>query len=132
MKKRLVIFGAILLAAVLLYSLTYIPRHITNLTPSDISKITVFDGGKGFEVEIKEKADIAHIIQNLNSVTFQKDKPSLGYMGYSFNMTIYNDKGKAVKELIINSADTIRSKGFFYTAKNQAIDYDYIAGFFEE
>ena len=47
-------------------------------------------------------------------------------MGYSLRTTIYDNKGKSIKELIINSNDTIKYKGFFYTSVSNSIDYDYI------
>ncbi|RSD28525.1 hypothetical protein EJA10_04725 [Mesobacillus subterraneus] len=108
------------------YGCTYIPHKIVNIAPEEVSKIHIFDGTTGYEAEITDKAQILHIINNLNGVTFQKDKSALGYLGYSFNTTIFNQDGKVVNEFIINSNDTIRYKGFFYTAKNQTVDYDYI------
>lgn len=66
------------------------------------------------------------MINNLNEVTFQKGKPSFGYLGYSFRTIIFDDKGKKIKELTINSNDTIRYNGFFYTSVDNTIDYDYI------
>lgn len=110
----------------LLFSFTFIPHKLVNITQSDISKIKVFDGNTGYQVEITDRKDINHIIHNLNGVTFKKGKPSFMYMGYSFRTTIFDHKGKPIKELTINSSDTIRYKGFFYTSTNKNIDYDYI------
>ncbi|WP_285858593.1 hypothetical protein [Neobacillus niacini] len=110
----------------LLFSFTFIPHKLVNITPSDVSKIKVFDGNTGYQVEITDRKHINHIINNLNGVTFKKGKPSFMYMGYSFRTTIFDHKGKPIKELTINSSDTIRYKGFFYTSTNKNIDYDYI------
>jgi hypothetical protein len=106
--------------------LTYIPHKIISIDPSNISKITVFDGNSGNEVEITDATDINHIIGNLNEVTFQKGKPSFGYSGFSFRTAIFDDNGKKITELTINSKDTIRHKGFFYTSVDKLIDYNYI------
>ncbi|OLS40435.1 hypothetical protein [Bacillus sp. MRMR6] len=108
------------------FGLTYIPHQVVNIHPSEVSKITVFDGNTGYDMEITHQSDIQHMINNLNKVTFQKGKPSVGYMGFSFSTAIYNHKGKVIKELIINSPETIRYKGFFYKDKNHSIDYEYI------
>jgi hypothetical protein len=124
--KKTLIFVGILAALALLYGLTYIPHTIVNIKPDKVSSIKIFDGNTGFETEITDKIAIQYIINNLNDVTFQKDKWAFLYMGYSFRTTIYNDQGKPVKQLIINSADTIRYKGFFYKAKGNQIDYEYI------
>ena len=45
-------------------------------------------------MEITDESNIKHIINNLNEVTFQKGKSSFGYMGFSFNTTIFDKKGK--------------------------------------
>ncbi|WP_236838875.1 hypothetical protein [Caldalkalibacillus salinus] len=113
-------------ALFLIFALTFVPHKVVNLDPNHVSKITVFDGNTGHEIEITEESDINHIINNLNGVTFQKGKPSFGVMGYRFRTTIFDDEGKKIKELTINSDATIRYKGFFHTSVNHAIDYDYI------
>ncbi len=124
--KKGIIILAIPILLVLMFALTYIPHKVVDIDPSNVAKIIVFDGNTGYEMEITEEIEIEHIIDNLNDVTFQKGKSSFGYMGYSFNTTIIDKKGKTIKELIINSSDTIRYKGFFYKSVDNPIDYDYI------
>lgn len=126
MKKRKWIIITVPLVLLLMFALTYIPHKVVSIDPSIVSKITVFDGNTGYEIEITDVNDITKIINNLSEVTFQKGKPSFGYMGYSLRTTIFDTKGKTIKELIINSNDTIRYKGFFYTSVENSIDYDYI------
>ena len=130
MKKRvsikyILIFVPIVIA--LLYSLTYIPHKVISISTNEVAKITIFDGQNGNEVIIEDRANINHIINNLNVVKFKKGKLSIMYMGYSYKTTIYNNKGKVVEELIINSSDLIRYKGFFYTATNNKVDFDYLS-----
>ncbi|MBD8069704.1 hypothetical protein [Bacillus sp. PS06] len=114
------------LTVFLFIALTYIPEKILEIDASSVSKITVFDGNTGNEIEVTDESDIKHIINNLNKVTFQKGKPSIGYMGYSFRTTIFDTDGKVKKEMIINSDSLIRYKGFFYTSVDYLIDYEYI------
>ncbi|MDR4886758.1 hypothetical protein RGU12_04220 [Fredinandcohnia sp. QZ13] len=114
------------LLLVLLYSFTYVPHKLFDIHPSDVSKIHIVDGNSGFRFDITSEEEIHRIIKNLNEVTFKKGKPSVGYMGYRFNTTIYNKKGEPIKELIINSNDTIRYKGFFYTTTDIPLEYDFI------
>lgn len=121
-----IVIIAIPLMLLLIFALTYIPHKVVNIDASKVSKIVVFDGNTGYEVEITEESHINHIINNLNGVTFQKGKSSFGYMGYSFNTTIFDKDGRAIKEIIINSKDMIRYKGFFYSTVDHTIDYDYI------
>ncbi|MRH41445.1 hypothetical protein GH741_02000 [Aquibacillus halophilus] len=108
------------------FGTTFIPHKVVSIDPSNVSKITIFDGNTGYDTEITNKTDINHIVRNLNEVTFQKGKPSFLYMGYSFRTTIFDDKGKSIKKLTINSNDTIRYKGFFYTSIDNLLEYDYI------
>jgi len=126
LKKRKWIIIAIPLVLLLLFALTYIPHKVVNIEASKVSEITVLDGNTGNKIEVTNITDIDHIINNLNGVTFQKGKSAFGYKGYSFRTTIYDEKGKSIRELIINSNDTIIYKGFFYTVENNSIDYDYI------
>ncbi|MGZ9583747.1 hypothetical protein [Paenibacillus marinisediminis] len=132
-KKRIRMF--LLLAPlflVLFYGLTYIPHELIKFKPTEVSRISVFDGNTGYQIEITDPIDIQHMINNLREVKFQKGKLSFGYMGYSFKTTIYNQKGKPIKKLTINSPDTIRYNGFFYTANENKIDYEYIKDLFKK
>lgn len=130
-KYKYAIF-AILLVLFLAFALTYIPHSIVNISPSDVSKIHVFDGTTGYELEITDKTYINHIINNLNDVTFQKGKLSFLSMGSSFRTTIYNQKGKEIKRLIINSSDSVKYRGFFRHSIDGLIDYDYIKNLFNK
>ncbi|TCI35699.1 MULTISPECIES: hypothetical protein [unclassified Exiguobacterium] len=108
----------------LLYATTYIPQRVITTSPSDVSRIHVFDGQSGYEVSLSERRDIDSIMRNLNDITFQKGKPSFGYMGYSYRVTLYDEDGDELDEFIINSETTLRYHGFFHTAKSGNIDYD--------
>lgn len=125
-KRKWSIIAVLLVVSLLLFALTYIPHKVVSIDVLKVSKITVLDGNTGYKIEINDINHIEHIINNLNGVTFRKGKSSFGYKGYSFRTTIYDKKGKPIMELLINSNDTIRYKGFFYTAENNSIDYSYI------
>ncbi|MFE8700803.1 hypothetical protein ACFYKX_09270 [Cytobacillus sp. FJAT-54145] len=127
-KRRWIKWGVIVVPVILIvvFALSFVPHKVVNVEPTNVSKITIFNGNSGDIVEITDKSHIHHIISNLNAVTFQKGKPSFGYLGFSFRTTIFNKEGKEIKELIINSSDTIRYNGFFYKSEDYAIDYDFI------
>jgi len=113
-----------------LYATTYIPKKIVTIEPSEVSKIEIFDGNQGEMITLDDAEHKENIILNLNDITFSKGKLSLGYSGYRFRVTIYDNTGKEYKELIINSDEKIRYNGFFYTVKSSSIDYDYIEHLF--
>ncbi len=129
-KHKLIISIVIIIGIMLIYLLTYIPHKIVNIDCTEVSKIEIFDGEQGKEITITNNNEIEHIISNLNNIKLQKGKCSIGYMGYRFNITIYKKNGKKYKELIINSNDTIRYKGFFYKDNLGNIDYDYLDNLF--
>jgi hypothetical protein len=110
----------------------YTPCSITNIAPSEVSKIKVFDGNTGKSITITDASDIEHIITNLNKVSLKKEKISLGYMGYSFRTTVYKDNSEVYKEFIINSSNTIRKDPFFYRDSSGSIDYKYIQKLFDK
>jgi len=124
-KFRILLIGIPILL-IIGFACTYIPHKIVNIEPSKVSKIAIFDGNSGDFFEVTARTDINHIINNLNDVTFQKGKASYGYLGYRFNTKIFDQEGELLKELIINSDDTIRYKGFFYQSVGSILPYDYI------
>jgi len=108
------------------------PTKIIDIEPSEISKITVFDGNTGNSITITGESYIGHIIDNLNNVSLKKYKVSVGYVGYSFRTTIYDDDNKVLEEFYINSDEIIRKDPFFYRDNQGRIDYDYIQDLFLE
>lgn len=128
MKKRKWIMIAIPVLLLLTFALTFVPHKVVDIDPARVSKIIVFNGNTGYEDIITGREEIKHIIANLNKVTFQKGKPSFGVMGYSFKTTFFDHSGDSIKQLTINSEDTIRYHGFFYRAVDDPIDYSYIEG----
>ena len=132
MKKRVAIFASI---AVILLGILIIwyntPIDLPDLDPNEVMEIEVFNGNTGNATHIADKSQIENIIDNLNSVKMKREKPSVGYMGYNFKITIYLSDGSVAggwNQFIINSSDTIRKDPFFYTVVEGNIDYDYIDG----
>ncbi len=103
-----------------------LPVSIIDIEPSEVSKITVFNGNTGDSITITDTDDINHIIHNLNGVSLKKYKVSVGYVGYSFRTTIYDNNDNIHEELYINSDEIIRKDPFFYRDRQGGIDYNYI------
>jgi hypothetical protein len=132
-KNKKVIIGILFVAAVVVGCLIWwnVPYTITDIDPSTVSKIEVFDGNTGKSLTIIDKNDIEYIITNLNSLSLNKEKLSLGYMGYSFKTKIFGDDGALYKEFIINSNAMIRKDPIIYRDSSKSIDYGYIQRLFE-
>ena len=106
-----------------------LPIKLLDLEPQNVMEITVFNGNTGKLTHITDEEEIEHIIENLNEVKIKRYKPSVGYSGYSFKMTIYLTDGNEAdgwNNFIINSEDTIRKDPFFYRVTEGSIDYEYI------
>lgn len=130
MKKKIVIVLSVILICLIGVIVWYnTPLGLTDLAPDEVMEIVVFNGNSGERTHISDEQQIQHIIQNLNDVEVKKSKPSVGYMGYSFKMTIYLSDGNEAdgwNNFIINSENTIRKDPFFYSVVSGEIDYDYI------
>ena len=131
MKKRTAIFASIAVIVVVIFAIWFNATiDLMNLDANEVTEIVVFNGNTGNATHIKDESQIENIINNLNDIKMKRWQPSVGYMGYSFNMTIYLSDGKKAggwNDFIINSSDTIRKDPFFYTVVEGSIDYDYIA-----
>lgn len=134
MKKQKLIGVLYAIVVIIIGSLIWwnVPCSLTNIEPSEVSKIEVFNGNTGKLITIIDIPDIEHIIKSLNTVSIKKEKISLGYMGYSFLTKIYNINGTVYKEFIINSNNTIRKDPFFYRDSSENIDFEYIEKLFDK
>jgi len=130
--KKLVAFILIpILLLALLWIWWLVPSKMIKINPQEVKKIEIFNGNNGKEILITERSEIEHIINNIKSISFKKEKISIGYMGYSFRTTIYKSNGSVYKTFIINSEDTIRRDPFFYRDSTGSIDYNFIKDLFE-
>ena len=132
-KAKTVIAVLVVLAAgfLLWYNL---PIKLLDLEPKNVMEITVFNGNTGKLTHITDEEEIENIIENLNDVKIKRYKPSVGYSGYSFKMTIYLTDGNEAdgwNNFIINSETSVREDPFFYRVTEGSIDYDYIESIIE-
>ena len=125
--KTVIAVLAVLAAGFLLWY--NLPIKLLELEPQNVMEIKVFNGNTGKLTHITDEEEIENIIENLNDVKIKRYKPSVGYSGYSFKMTIYLTDGNEAdgwNNFIINSEDTIRKDPFFYRVTEGNIDYEYI------
>ena len=128
-KKMIILLSAMLICLIGIIVWYNVSLNLTDLVPDEVMEIVVFNGNSGETTHITDEQQIQHIIQNLNDVTVKKWKPSVGYTGYSFKITIYLSDGNEAdgwNNFIINSEDTIRKDPFFYSVVTGKIDYNYI------
>lgn len=135
MKKKVPILLAVVLLLMLGVAMWYhAPIDLIDLDTDEVVEIVVFNGNSGNTTHIKDKGQIQHIIDNLNDVEVKRSKPSVGYTGYSFKMTIYLSDGNEAdgwNNFMINSDYNIRKDPFFYSVVKGKIDYNYIENIVE-
>lgn len=130
MKKISYMIVIFVLALTLCLIWWILPTKLIRINPQNVSKIVIFNGNNGNEIEITDRSEVEHIINNLKSISVKKEKISVGYMGYSYRTTIYQSNDRAYKSFIINSEDTIRKDPFFYKDRSRSIDYNFIKTLF--
>lgn len=119
MKKKLLPAVAILLLLVLAAILYFSPKTFgKNVSPSEVDRISVFDGSTGVGFTVTDPEDIRYIVENIQSCTMKRSGISLGRMGYLFQICYIDSSDKPVIPLFfISSENTIRKDPFFYTCE---------------
>ena len=126
-KKIIIIAIAILtfLALVLLIAYFSPKTFLKNQEPSSIKSISVFDGNTGEGFVISNPNEIKYIVENISRIKTKRDKISVGYSGFGFRLSFYDEKGKEIDSFIINGENTIRSDPFFYRC-NSPLCFEYL------
>lgn len=128
-KKMIILLSAVVILLLGMIVWFNIPIDLMDLDYEEVIEIVVFNGNSGNTTHITDKEQIQHIIENMNTVEVKRSKLSLGYMGYSFKVTIYLSDGEAAgvwNDFIINSDSLLRKDPFFYSVTSGNIDYNYI------
>lgn len=116
----------LLLSAAVWYRM---PIDLMELDPNEVTEIVVFDGNTGKAAHITDAEPIQRLIGNWNEVEVRRTKPSVGYTGYRFQVTIYLSDGEEAGDwnnFILNSADTIQKDPFFYSVTEGTVDFPYL------
>lgn len=104
---------------------------LSQVKSSDIKSISVFDGNTGESFDFSDTDEIRYVVENIQSTKMKKDTLSIGYMGYGFRISFFDENGKKIESFIINSSDTIRKDPFFYRCDG-GLCYDYLKGLEEK
>lgn len=132
-KRKLLIRRSVLMLLIIsvIIGVSYIPKRIVTLKHTEVATIIVYDGNTDKEIEIIDKNQIKHIVDNLNGITFQRKQFTLFNMGYAFKVKFLDKDDDLLMALVLNSESTIRYKAFRYEAINHGMDYDYILEIFK-
>lgn len=130
--KLIIIFGVALclILAIGYFLLAYRGEKIFSYNVDNIEKIHIFNGGNGKSVDIANKDEIKHIIDNLNNTKLVKGESSLDIDGYKYSTTIYFKDGSLKDNLTVYDSDSIAYNDYFYSSKSKNIDIEYINKYF--
>ena len=98
---------------------------LSKVNPSDIKSISVFDGNTGESFDFSDTDEIRYVVENIQNAKMKKDTLSIGYTGYSFLISFFDENGKKIENFIINSSNTIRKDPFFYRCDGD-LCFDYL------
>ena len=104
---------------------------LSKVTPSDIKSISVFDGNTGESFDLSDRDEIRYVVENIQNTKMKKDTLSIGYTGYNFRISFFDENGKEIERFIINSSNTIRKDPFFYRCDGD-LCFDYLKELEEE
>ena len=124
-KFRLIIAITFVLAAALAIWYFNTTTFLRKVNPSDIKSISVFDGNTGESFDFSDTDEIRYVVENIQSTKMKKDTLSMGYTGYSFRISFFDENEKEMESFIINSSNTIRKDPFFYRCDGD-LCFDYL------
>lgn len=126
-QKLLLSLIAIVIVIITILAVWYFsPKTFLNsIKATDITYISVFDGNTGERFDINNPEKIKYIVENIQSNKMKRDKLSINYSGFSFQMSFYGENEKILDSFIIDSDNTIRSNPFLYRCDG-GLCYDYI------
>ena len=124
-KFRLIIAITFVFAAALAIWYFNTTTFLRKVNPSDIKSISVFDGNTGESFDFSDTDEIRYVVENIQSTIMKKDTLSMGYTGYSFRISFFDENEKEMESFIINSSNTIRKDPFFYRCDGD-LCFDYL------
>lgn len=101
----------------------FIPTKATKIN-DDVVKIEIFNGHNGTKTTITDAAHIAQIVEHFNNIEYLKTGIAAFRLGYYLDLSFLDTNDKVVKNFIVNSAQQLRYRGFFYEPRNALIDLE--------
>lgn len=73
MKRKWMVAVWALALAVFLGVFWYQTPYSLGLDAGSVSRLVLTDGGSGLQIELTDQEEIAHVVENLNSITLQRE-----------------------------------------------------------
>lgn len=127
----LVLAAVIVLVFVLAGLIWFEPVQMISVSPEEVSYIHDFDRTRGIQVDITDRTQIKHIVENLSGIVFQREKIAAGF-GLSHDLTFYGENNKVLATFVVQTTDKVKRGMFFYIDKTNSIDCAYLDEIIEE
>lgn len=75
--------------------------------------------------EIDDPAVLSHLREMFYAPVYEKDQSSEGWVGWSYALTWYDEKGEPVEEIVVQGAEYINYGGWFQTLSGGSLDLRY-------
>lgn len=98
---------------------------LSGIEAADVKSISVFDGNTGERFDIDDPEEIKYIVENIQGIEMERDKVSVNYSGFSFQMSFCGENEKVLESFVMDSVGIIRSDPFFYSCDG-GLCYDYL------
>lgn len=125
--KKICLIVAIVFVLIAALAIWYfVPTtFLSKVNSSDIKSISVFDGNTGERFVFSDTDEIRYVVENIQSTKMKKDTLSIGYLGFSFRISFFDENRKEIESFTINSSNTIRKDPFFYRCDGD-LCFDYL------
>ncbi len=130
MKKKYILYGMIfvlIIGIIAACSWYFTPKSfLEGVDGNEIASISVFNGSTGQQMTLEDTADIAVIVNNIQSTKMKRGKISSNYAGYAFSLTFKDKDANVIDSFIINSKNVIRDDPFFYECENGELCFTFL------
>lgn len=127
----LVLAAVLVLVFVLAGLIWFEPVQMISVSPEEVRYIHDFDRTCGIQVDITDRTQIQHIVENLSGIVFQREKIAAGF-GLSHDLAFYDENNKVIAQFVVQTTDQVKRGMFFYIDKTNSIDSAYLDKIIEE
>ena len=125
MKKKgvLIGIGCALLAVLLVGGIWWnLPTtFLSDVSPTDVARIEVFNGTNGCRFTIDNAEDITYIVHKIRDVKMQREEWE-AVDGFVYSLSFYAADGSKITHFILNASDSIRDGDIAYKCQYETYE----------
>ena len=106
--------AVLLIVGALLFTYLFPSDPLSDISPEEVSEITVGCGETGESVTLSLSEDIKKVFDGINPKALERGKSAEGVDGFSYSLSLKNEKGEIIESFAVNSESVIVWDGYFY------------------